>query len=890
MNTDNNVAEIDLPEESLSQNTPHSDTAGQAFIILYLDITGPAQNLDIKSLTADHGGVLVEVSGNTVAARFPEIKEALKSAVNIHCEILADNAKRNDDHTIKAKIGIHSANHFFQGIGQSEAIMIASRLAARAGASQIFVSQSVYDLLKDFPSIRLEAVPARNREIAYGEPTAYSIIWDDTIDEGLSKIVVLCVRPLWNLSGAYFRELWYAMIENGTSLWVAKGGKVKINEDGTIFMTLHNEEHTLSIAREILRYLREGIQENDTMPFIPVNVFIYTKLHRENYEVHPEYQDLPDTGIEPGNAYIADDTLRLFQDQIKASDATVLKGNSGLLWTRVVFDAQSNNCEEEDFLYREALAGGMGEICFYCGSRRHGAAGCPSKDLPEITHGMAKLGYLSIEELNSLFFRYISAESIDSRKFYREIKEGLNSPLNHAMYGYYDLNRIVQLRFLRIVWHSKSNEWRRVRESRSINEGGPIWLALDSLRVSNLSRAESILRDALLKNPDDCRIYCALGLIHIEKGRPSDAEYFLKKSLKCSRTIIHKIFILFLLSRLYKVLGDPASAHRQIGEILAIDPGCTDALYQDIAFKLHQGKEDAAMQRLVKLIEGHKEFFVHALIDPDMTPYSRALTNQLKIILGGTREKAESTITAADEEMENSRHLLTKKELEEIEDLRLKTGKEIASKSYAGYLDAERHGTQIITICRNGVKERKKEIHELLEGLSHRVLKNLAFIDGYAIQRLVDTYRAKLERIRERIEGTGDLSQRTIRDGFAAYRLMGEHLSGELDRIESRLQRLDVMRQVMLNTFIFLKKSIILMALVLIIGIFIFPAALHYINISLEKSGSIAVSDIWIFQKYFIIIGIGVSLAVSFYITTKNFSKTGTHSRRHKRFKRWPRS
>ncbi len=880
MGTDRTTAEIGLNEEPPSSESQ----ARKALAALCLRIEGSARNLDVEYIIAEYGGSIVEASGVSVTVHFAETKEALKSAIKIQREILTENLTRGTENQIQGRIGVHSVEFFSdedcESLGAAE---VASELAHAAGTSQIFVSQSVCDLARDFQSVHFEPVNIWHKTDVLDGSAIYSIVWDRTTDTRPAKMVVLYIRPLWGLSGGGFDGLWNSMLQEGEVLWGTKGGKAQALDDRAISLYLQDETLVLPIIQEILLFLQNGIEEERAQPFIPVHVFIYTRPFVEKLESTGADLDLPVHGIEPGDVYISADALSFVQRRTSVPIIALPGENPDQLWHRVALDIGRNRGEGENFLYQEALASGPGEVCFYCGSRRHRATECPSKDLPEVTHSMNRLGYLSTEELNGLFFRFLMTESHDPQKFYWEAKEGLNAPLNFAFYGFYDLNRIFQLRFLGIVWRATGDEWRKVRESRSGNEGGLLWLAQDSLRVSNLARAESILRDAQMKHSDDYRIYCALGLLYIEKGHPPDAEYFFKKALRCSRTNVHKIFTLFLLSRLYRILGDPASAHRHITEILAIDPGCLEAVYQDIVFKLHQGKEGIALQRLAKLIADHREYYIHALIDPDMAPYSSAVGDQLRVALNGTKERAESMMTVADKEVEDSQSLLTKKDLNEIGELRSKAVKSMETRSYLGYLDVERYSTSITSMCHNSVKERKKEIYMLFEGLLPRVHRSLAFVADYSFPRFVGAYYDQLERIRGRIEGARDLLQLTTLEEFNAYRVVGEGLSGELDQIEMGLHKLEIIRQVILNTFKFVRNSIILMAIVLFSGIFLVPATVHYINLTLTKFDATLISDVWLYQKSFIVLGGGISLAVSFFMTMKNLFKAGAPTSRRKR-------
>ena len=105
-------------------------------------------------------------------------------------------------------------------------------------------------------------------------------------------------------------------------------------------------------------------------------------------------------------------------------------------------------------------------------------------------------------------------------------------------------------------------------EPKNQPKGGLQWLAQDSLRVSDLVRAESILKEAQLKSPDDYRVYCTMGYLYVEKGESAEAEYFFKKALKFAKAKASRIFIHFLISRLNRLLNRQETTHRNITDIL----------------------------------------------------------------------------------------------------------------------------------------------------------------------------------------------------------------------------------------------------------------------------------------------------------------------------------
>jgi len=119
-----------------------------------------------------------------------------------------------------------------------------------------------------------------------------------------------------------------------------------------------------------------------------------------------------------------------------------------------------------------------------------------------------------------------------------------------------------------------------LRKRTEEDKGGFLWIALDCLRVSNLAQAEAFLESSLAKYPNDYRPYCAMGFLNVERNDFPGAEYYFDKALDYAKTKPQKIFLLFLLSRLYDVNDRCFKASEKIRQILFVNAHCEDARSQ----------------------------------------------------------------------------------------------------------------------------------------------------------------------------------------------------------------------------------------------------------------------------------------------------------------------
>jgi tetratricopeptide (TPR) repeat protein len=543
----------------------------------------------------------------------------------------------------------------------------------------------------------------------------------------------------------------------------------------------------------------------------------------------------------------------------------MFKGPSNRVFYKVTSNEKGQKDHSSLFLYRQKIVQGEFAPCYYCGGKSHRPVDCPSKKLPEITNALEGLGYLSIEEINELFFKYLLADGTNFDIPVRSDDKYSSKSVIMAHIGFFELKRIFQLRFFRTIWDTTKEEWSKIKESKGESDGGMAWLAQDSLRVSDLNRAESILNKELKSDPEDYRIYCATGYLQMEKENLSKAEHCFNKALLHAGSNAQKIFLLLLLSRIYIFNGDYDDAQKKINNILLLNPGCTDAVYLDVVLRFYQNKEKSAIQRLIKLIQYNRIYFIYALIDPDLAPYSDIINPQLSGLYNAARENAKSIFQAAEEEINKSKKMLDKHGIMETQSLLLKTKNMLESDSYFGYMDIIYYSNSIITICKNHIKERKKDLSEHLSQLNDRVERHMAFVKHYHYPRLINSCRKQLAHASKEIDQILNNMKFLPEEQIAEFETFSEELSAELNNLELSLKKLDIIQQFLINFSIFVKKSAVLLSIVLLIGIFAVPVIMPAITrIDATESNSV-----WFYQKTFLIIGTIASIGISLLLTIK---------------------
>lgn len=382
-----------------------------------------------------------------------------------------------------------------------------------------------------------------------------------------------------------------------------------------------------------------------------------------------------------------------------------------------------------------------------------------------------------------------------------------------------------------------------------------MWMGTDCLRVSNLAQAETLLETSLEQHPDDYRPHCALGFLNVEKNDFLTARYHFIKALDCAETKPQKIFILLLISRLYDLEGYPSEAAENIRDILIIDPYCLEAIYYDVILKLRKGKESEALSQLLKLIDQDREYYINALIDPDLAQFSEIVHPELKGLFDRAKDEALGIFHEAEKEYDKLEKILDEKEIEEAGSL-WSNIKELSKKDgYFVYLDIIYYGKSFISMSRNSIEKRRKEILEALYGLTRRLEKYLVFAGKYRYRSLISAPDQQLTRVQTKIAQTRDMARSDVPEEFRRSPDRLGELAAELDQIQSKLKRLETVQLVILFLTRFFKKSLAFQAVVVFLAIIVLPVAVYYANFVLPKYKISTVQNIWSYQLGILIAG-----------------------------------
>ena len=827
----------------------HGDIAGRKMLKLHQDIASP--------IIIEFGGVLVKMLGDSVMAYFFSPEEAFKSSIKIQQQFEAHNKGRDIDDQIHIRLCIHYGDGIIEEKDIfGDVVNMAAKFLPIAGSDEILISGEVHKQINKLPSVHFIPVEITNNKKVFKGLRLFKVTWEENLSFDPASKTILYMKPTLNLAKNDFKGLWDKMLKGKANLWSdAEIDKEAILADKSVVLIVKQAPQSMAIAENIMRFLRLNMGQSGAL-FLPIQMVIDTGPYLSAGKLSIKNLNVNWGNIEPGEIYISGSSYK-FVNEDNSFSIAVSSETSPRTFYKVIRKNQGKN-EQSLFLYQNALIQGDNPPCFYCGSKRHPTRGCPSKSITDVTHFIEKLGYLPVKEINNLFFNYLNEASLENRRGFASLSTvDANSTIQLAHQAFFELTSVFQLRFFMKIWNLREDNWDKIKDSNMDQEkGGILWIALDCIRVSNYERAESIISEALSKRDHDYKVYLLAGFLGIEKNDFANAKKYLKKALDFPNKTPQSIFILFLISRIHYLSDDPLKAREMLRKILRLAPYCTEALYLDILFKLQHGDKTAAIDQLVKLIKKNRDYYLFALIDPELSNFASKINVRLEQLLMEAREKANDILSGVNEKIDSLEKIMGKdsKEVSEARYISTKMHELSKTDSYFGYLDITHYGETINKMGYRIIEKRRRRQYRMKSDLENRLKKYGYQAKKLSYSFLVDNVSYHIAMLMKKVDKTCRNINSDDPEEFEKSINRLELISKEVDGIEIKLRHLDSIAQVLIFATKFLKRTLFFQSANLIIALILFPIMTHYLNFIIPDH-YISPQNIWNYQKIVLILG-----------------------------------
>ncbi len=827
------------------------DIAGRKMLKIHQDMASPVIN--------GFGGTVVKMLGDSVLAYFLDPGEALKSAIKLQQKFDIFNKENQDKDQIHIRICIHYGDGILdEGDIFGDVVNMASKFLPHTDGDEITISRELYSQLKEIPFVDFNDYEYKDNGNLLHGLKLLKVVWDRKVPMNPTLNTLMILKPVWNFGKNDFIAIWNSMLEQKEQLFPENMVyKMQIEHDKSVNAIVKEAPMAMVIAKRVLNYLRMNMGREGMM-YIPVQIIIDSGSYLINDRISLGGLSLSWKDIEPGDIHISKRTSELLgtASAIDIDGLVNIPGNTQFF--KVLETSAQTQKKTNVFKYQGALIQGDHSPCFYCGSRAHYTSDCPSKDITDLTRFTDKLGYMSLSEINNLFFNYLhETQSGVPEQYGAAHQKGSDQA---AQYAFYELKAVFQLRLLSAIWNLQEDNWNRIWDKRDDNEkGGMLWIGFDCIRVSNFDQAESIILNELSKKDHDYRLLILAALLYIEKNHLQHAHAYLKKALDIAKRTPQKIYILFLLSRIFYLSDNPVKAKEMLRKIIRLSPFCTEAIYQEIVFRMQHGDKSAAIDQLTKLIKNNKDYYVISLIDPELSHCSDKIHSRLESMLSEAREQANNIVPHVKEEMASLEKAMGKdsEEIGEAKSIVSRIDELLKTDSYFGYLDIIYYGEYIGKLGQRIIEGRELRLYKKQKDIKQRIQKCRNYLKILPYSFLGASVTNQLTVTEEKLNATSEIIKLEGIGEFDKLLKQLNNISSELDVIEPKIDRVDTLAQFLAFSVKFLKKNVLFQSVNLIISLILLPIMIHYLNFIMPEL-NLSTAGIWHYQKIMIILG-GIS-------------------------------
>jgi tetratricopeptide (TPR) repeat protein len=353
-----------------------------------------------------------------------------------------------------------------------------------------------------------------------------------------------------------------------------------------------------------------------------------------------------------------------------------------------------------------------------------------------------------------------------------------------------------------------------------------------------------------------------------------NAALILKKALESALRTPEKIFVHFLMYRISNLSKEYNKARESLRKILKLSPHCTEATYFEILAKFHSGSVNSAIEQLVKLIRKNRDYYIYALIDPELANYQREIANSLDYLLIEAKEKAEKLMPIAKDELAGLEKIIGK-EAEEIIEANAhitKIAQLMSTNSFFGYLDVIHYEEEILNLGNRIVKSREIKLSKIEEEINQLMVRCKKYLELLPYDFMVRPVESRLRNMEYNIEIVHEKMKKQAAREFHDTLDKLKGYSGELIALENKLRRMDALAQFLGFLVKFFKKNLLFQSANLIISLLLLPIMVHYLNFIIPNL-NFSTSGIWHYQKVLIILGGITGIVLSSVTSQKNSSK-----------------
>ncbi len=638
--------------------------------------------------------------------------------------------------------------------------------------------------------------------------------------------ILLALRIPGYLPGRASDTNWIPLVDAVRQSLAKSGFEQPESCNELLLFTFPHPFPALASLRESLRNAKEEHGWNESYGSLPLQIALHLVEEDGSFPQVSQTSAIEWETLQPETAYVTLPLMRQWQELMADRDLPEHSfEDEGNGFFRMIFAAGSVG-REDIFPHRSLPLQGEHTECFYCGMTIHAPSICPSKLISMNIHGLDKIGSLPFAELNAIYQSIFPDYSACMKKIAAGVTPAEVRKDNELLVfiAYLDLNAIYQPRFLHHIAFSPASKWTGLDKIDKITiDSNNLHMGLDCLRVGQYEQAKELFNRES-KRRGGKQFYALVGraFLALEQRGAKDMAHYLERAKNIANLEKDRLYIELLLSRFYDLQNNAWKAKESVTNAEKILFSADECQYRKMQCGIRYGHTEKDIKRLGSLMEGQKEIFMTALMDPLLLPIHGQINDFAIHQIQQRKQEAEDYLEQAEAECaELGYYLADKDPIIEENDLSLNQLREkFTRRSYYGLLDVIDRGAGIIAHCRRIRKTKLEELEKRKTGLDTKLQGHLHFWQTYPYKNYFNSYLESLAEIKNTLTKA---QAQIIRKEGQAFR-EATNLLDEASLFFSSLQQNQekmVWVRILLNGLKIFARNVIISELALFIAYFL---------------------------------------------------------------------
>lgn len=608
---------------------------------------------------------------------------------------------------------------------------------------------------------------------------------------------LLAIKPLHYQGQQLFKELWSPLVQELRAALQTLGFEESESSDALLLFTFNHPSSAITTTISHASKIRRDYAKQLNGSSLPFQIIIHLP---SGNEINSPFRN-PDAKlwemVEADIIHVSKPLKSVWEVLMAKSNlppCTLSKEGDGLF--KVMMATEESFIAKTILACRNLPVQGTGQPCFYCSMPSHLPGQCPSKLLTIEHSGLDSVGYLPFDQIATAFEKAFTNVTAMTKLLAEGITQTSlrKSSLLMVFVGFFDVYRIYQPRFLYTIAFSRYSKWQSLFKTATLKpDNKNLHLGFDSLRVGQYGQAEEFLmRECQAKSPRRFTATIGMAFVCLEQRGLANMRSHLELAKSLAIQPKEHIYIDFLLSRFYELIGEVWKARDIIKNLTTSQLDCSDGIYRKLQLEAKGNFNAEASQLLRTLMVDQRNLFMAALIDPALIPIQTKVEDLLLSQYGIMVSSAQDSLVQAEYELENLTFWC------DNNDPQIHTAqttfdtlhKRFQQKSYFSVIDVEHKTKVLLASLRQFREEKLNDLYDQITKAKAQWGEYARFWEEYRYHKFFKSFIQRLNILEKPLKEAGELAKKNEGDSYRqAIELIrtAEKTLGELALVQERM-------------------------------------------------------------------------------------------------------